>query len=31
MPMRFEIARAVGGERYPFWVGRVTSIGFARN
>jgi len=28
VPMSFEIARAAGGERFPFWVGRITSIRF---
>ena len=28
VPMSFEIARAAGGERFPFWFGRITSIRF---
>jgi len=28
VPMEFTIARAAGGETYPFWTGRVTSIRF---
>ncbi len=28
VPMSFEIARAAGGQRYPFWVGRITGIRF---
>ena len=28
VPMSFEIARAAGGERFPFWTGRIASIRF---
>ncbi len=30
VPMSFEIARAAGGQRYPFWTGRITDIRFER-
>lgn len=29
IPMGFSIARAAAGQRYPFWVGRVTQIRFS--